>query len=48
MSQFDPNREVDIGSEHAFTIIEFLDIIHRPVFIKNTTFRRLDFVSVFR
>jgi hypothetical protein len=38
------------------TNIMFLDIVHRPVFSKNTflfisqntTFRRLDFVSVFR
>jgi hypothetical protein len=31
------------------TIIEFLNIIHRPVFyLKHTTFRRLDSFSVFR
>jgi hypothetical protein len=49
MSQYVPNREVDIGHEHAFTIIEFLDISHRPVFfIKNATFRGLNFVLVFR
>jgi hypothetical protein len=30
------------------TTTVFLDIIHRPVFISNTTFRRLDYVSVFR
>jgi hypothetical protein len=30
------------------TTIIFLDIIHRPGFIKNKTFRRLDSVSVFR
>jgi hypothetical protein len=32
MSRNDPNPEVDIGRDNGFTFIEFLDIIHRPVF----------------
>jgi hypothetical protein len=33
---------------NASTIIDFLDIVYRPVFYLKTTFRRLDSVSVFR
>jgi hypothetical protein len=29
------------------TIIVFLDIVYHPIFLFKTTFRRLDFVSVF-
>jgi hypothetical protein len=49
MCQYDPNREVDIGREHAFIIIDFWTLfIVRLSFIKIATFRRLDLVSVFR
>jgi hypothetical protein len=36
-------------TQHSINkVLEFLDIIHHPDFFKDTTFRRLDFVSVLR
>jgi hypothetical protein len=51
----DDFKKLNMSSD-VFRIIEqfgnmnvmFLDIIHRPIFIKNTTFRSLASVSVFR
>jgi hypothetical protein len=41
-------RRMVFETETVCTIIDFLDIIHRPVFHLKTTFRRLDSVSVIR
>lgn len=35
MNQYDPNRQIDIGREHAFTVIKILDFSHVLFFIKK-------------
>jgi hypothetical protein len=39
---------LEVYEPWCYTIIVFLDVIHRPVFFKHTTFWRLDSFSVLR
>jgi hypothetical protein len=44
ISRNNPNHEIDIDRDHGFTFIEFLDIIHLPVFFLLKTQRLGDWI----